>query len=587
MWKKSFTVLCSTVLAVVALLSITMPTQAAAPKSQPDLRALITNAVKSGQPRLVIPPGVYRIGPQRDEGSIIHIRNARNLEIIADGVTMVCTKRMRAIMLEESENVTLRGLTLDYDPLTFTQGKVVAMAEDKGWLDVKIDAGYPHILYDRIVICDPKTRFHKYGIDHLWGTKASWASAGVVRITRPDVARKVELGDLAALSGGQEMGDCHGITVENHCSNVVFRNVTIHCAPGMGLIDYNNETGIKMFGCKIIPGPKPVGATEERLLTTSWDGIQCNVARVGTQIEDCVIERCGDDSWSVPTREFKVVQSNGKTLLLSTWEGGPPLGALAMGDRLSLRRENGITNQAIQTVRAVKQDVEGKMSSLVEVTLGKELAAQPGEVLFNLDRSSKGFIYRNNRIYSHGRGALVKVGDGIIEGNTFRGSDKAIIVNCELSKGAGGVDNLIIRNNKVIETGHHQAMSWSDQAGAICLSAGMGGGKLNPAGSFRNILIENNIFDGVKGLNLFISSAKNVTVKNNRFLNALNTDPGKHNGADYGINSTAVVEVTQSEGVNFTGNVIQKLGPYAKRAVVIDPSAKNVTNVENGIRVAP
>ena len=34
-----------------------------------------------------------------------------------------------------------------------------------------------------------------------------------------------------------------------------------------------------------------------------------------------------------------------------------------------------------------------------------------------------------------------------------------------------------------------------------------------------------------------------------------------------------------------SGNVIENLGPFAKRAVLVDPSVQNVTNVESGVRV--
>lgn len=554
-------------------------------QTQGDLRALIQNAVVTRQSRLVIPPGVYRVSPQGNASVLIWISKARNLEIIADGVTMVCTRRMRAIQFDQCENVTLRGLTFDYDPLTFTQGKVVALAEDKGWFDVKLDAGYPQYLASRIVVCDPKTRFHKFGINHHWGTRASWAAPGVVRISEKGVAEGVDIGDPVALSAGQEQGAPHAITVENHCSDVIFRNVTIHCAPGMGLVDYNNETGIKMFDCRIVPGPRPAGATEERLLTTSWDGIQCQVARVGAQIENCVIERCGDDSWSVPTREFKVAERQGNKVLLSVWDGKPPAGVIRVGDRLIRRQGSDSAIQKVQSVQFVKRDVNGKTSTLIEVTFEQELPVEVGQYVFNLDCSSKGFIYRNNRIYSHGRGALIKVGDGLIEANTFRGSDKAIIVNCELAGGAGVADNLIIRNNTIIETGYHQAMPWSEQAGAICLSAGVGGGKLRAPGIFNDILIENNTFDRIKGLNLFIASSRNVTVKNNRFLNTHTTDTSRHNGADYRIAADAVIEVTQSNGVHFSGNTIEDMGPFAKHAVLVEPGAQNVTNVEQGVRV--
>lgn len=547
-----------------------------------DFRELVGRAVSAGCSQLVIPPGIYRVSPKGDEPVLLTIRKARNLEIVAEGVTVVATKRMRALMFEQCENVTLRGLTLDYDPLTFTQGKVIAIAPDQGSLDVEIDAGYPLLLLERIVICDPRTRFHKYGINHLWGTKASWVRPGIIRIVRHEVARNVDLGDLAALSGGQEAGVCHGITVENGCSNVVFRNVTIHCAPGMGVVDANNETGIRMFDCKIVPGPKPAGASQDRLLTTSWDGIQCNPARVGPQIENCRIERCGDDSWSVTARELKVVRRDGLTLRLQAPAGSPEDGGLRRGDRLLSRSPAGGEVRSIEALRIVRIELGGKSAAVIEATLDGELPIQTGQSVVNLDCASKGFVYRNNSIHSHGRGALIKTSDGLIEGNTFRGSDKAVVVNPE--SGSGGCDRLIIRGNSVIETGYHQAMPWSEQAGAVCLSS-RAGGALRPPGVFNEIVIESNTFERVKGLNLFISSARNVAVKNNRFRHTHRTDPGLHNGADVGIDASAVIRVTHSDGVDFSGNVIEQLGPFAAQAVLVTASAANVRGVTTGVRV--
>jgi hypothetical protein len=472
-----------------------------------DPRTLLTAAIARGDSRVVIPPGIYRLAPDKDAGIVWRIHDVHDVQIVADNVTIVCTKRVRALMLDHCQNVTLSGLTIDYDPLTFTQGKVTAIADDKSWMDIRLDAGYPQVLNDRIVICDPKTRFHKYGINHTWGTKASWSAPSIVRITLKGVANNVDVGDPIAMSGGSEGGAVHGITIEGNSSNVTLKNVTLHCAPGMGIIDTGSDVGMQLLGCKITLGPRPAGATEERLLTTSWDGIQCQPARVGARVEDCVIEHCGDDSWSVTGPNSK----------------GP-----------------------------------------------------------HPDYRSRGFIYRNNHIYSEGRGALVKVGDGLIEGNDFRGCDKAIIVNPETNSDSVSCDNLIIRNNVIHETGYHQAMPWSDQAGAICLSHG-----IRMPIVFHNILIEGNTFDSVKGLNLLISSAKDVVVKNNRFVNTHSTDPGRHNGADHNIDAKAVIVVSQSENVSFFGNVIEHMGPFADRAVVIGPGTKDVQGLETGIQVLP
>ena len=548
-------------LVLLALLGATMPARAA------DLREMLETAVKSGQKRLVIPPGEYRVGPRGDDQNLISLNNASDMEIIADGVTMICTKRMRALQLNHCRNFVLRGLTIDYDPLTFTQGTVSAMADDKSWLDVKLDAGYPRYLADRIVICDPKTRFHKRGINHLWGTKAAWNGPDTIRISRPDVAQNVDLGDPVALSAGQETGNCHGITVEAGSSGVVFQDVTLHCAPGMGLIDTGSEVGIVLQNFRITPGPKPAGATAERLLTTSWDGIQCQAARVGAKVENSVIERCGDDSWSVTSRDWEVWAREGDKLLFAK-----PATQLRVGD--TLQYQNGPTAKIVG-VADVSREKDGVTVTLSEISLDTPLPAQQGSHVANLNFSSAGFVYKNNRIASHGRGALVKVGDGLIEGNTFRISDKAVIVNPEVGGLDGGASHLIIRNNTIIETGYHQAMPWSDQAGAIGISAVIKGGELRPAGTFNDILIENNTFEGVKGLNLLITSARNVVVRNNRFLQTHQTEALNHNGADYKFNPYAIAELRNCDGVTFEGNTCEK-GPFTQKLVVVGQGVENV-----------
>ena len=89
-----------------------------------DFRPLLDNAVRKHLHQVVIPPGTYRLPPGID------IKDAKNLKIIADGVTLVCTRLSRALSFDNCANVTLRGMAVDYDPLPFTQGKVTAIAPD-------------------------------------------------------------------------------------------------------------------------------------------------------------------------------------------------------------------------------------------------------------------------------------------------------------------------------------------------------------------------------------------------------------------------------------------------------------------------
>ena len=83
-----------------------------------DLPSFIHQRVKAGEKRIVVPPGRYRIKPQNR----VHLtlRDLRDFEIIADGVEVICTETTRAISISNCHHFTLRGLTIDYDPLPFT-----------------------------------------------------------------------------------------------------------------------------------------------------------------------------------------------------------------------------------------------------------------------------------------------------------------------------------------------------------------------------------------------------------------------------------------------------------------------------------
>ena len=285
--------------------------------SAADLRGLIRIAVANKQRRVVIPPGVYRMAPEAGSQVHLSISKARPLVSLRRGVTMVCTRRTRALQFDECENVTLQGLTIDYDPLTFTQGRVIGVGEDKSWIDVKVDAGYPRALYTRIEVYDPKTRFHKRYVNHLWGAKCSWNDPHVIRVTRPELAENIEAGDLISLSAGPEKGGLdHGVVITKS-ANTTFRDVTVHCAPGMGIVEGAGEGGTSLLNCKIAPGPKPTGANSARLLSTSWDAILHSLIRKGPRVEGCTIENAGDDSWSISSPDYLVLGSRDDTLMIA------------------------------------------------------------------------------------------------------------------------------------------------------------------------------------------------------------------------------------------------------------------------------
>lgn len=545
-----------------------------------DFRPLVQKALQNGEKRIVIPPGVYRLEPAAGQGVLWTLRNVHDVEIIADGVTLIGTKLTRALMLDRCRSVTLQGLTIDYDPLPFTQGAIAAVAEDKSWIDIQIHPGYPRRPYSRIDLVDPQTRFRKKGMPFLWGTKATLRAPDTVRIALKGIGEAASPGDLASLSTGPEENlPPHAATIEN-CAAITLRNVTVHSAPGMGILECDGEGGNRYLNCKVVRGPRPPGATQERLLTTSWDALQSKCTRVGPLVENCIIEEAGDDSWSVQSSDYLIIKGDGAHLTLAfrdEWTEGLQIGdhirAALDGPQAQITARKIVRREAADLAPDVLEKLKAAppyslwsvSSKCLEITLDRDSPFPPGASVFSPDRQGNGFIFRNNKIHSSGR-VLIKAG-GLIENNVLDTAHNLTVSPEVPGDAAAGIKNLIIRGNTIRQSGYFCPAPWSAAAGAISITAAAAPPRLRPAGVFENIRIENNTLEGICGPNLVVTSARGVIVRNNRFLNTQQVK-SKNTGESYHVALDSILWMKQCENVEVKDNAIPNPGPFAGQAIV-------------------
>lgn len=545
-----------------------------------DFRDQVRDALKNGEKRIVIPPGVYRLDP-RSGGELWELSGVKDVEIIADGVTLIGTKLIRALEIFQCSGLTIRGLTVDYDPLPFTQGEVIAEATDGNSVDVRIHAGYPKKPYSRIDVIDPKTRYRKKGMPFLWGTKAEMIADDVVRIRLDGLAKAAKKGDLVSLSTGQEMGAPHAISIDQS-ERVSLKNVTIFSASGMGILEADGEGGSSFTGCRIVPGPKPPGATEERLLSSSWDAFQSKTILKGPLVENCEISHAGDDSWSVQSSDFLVLKCDGNEVVLASRDefttgvrDGDRLRKSVKGEeakvlsrRMIDRKDAGLSEEVMEKLaRAKTWDMWKVGPKCIVATLDQAAEMKAGDSVYSPDRMGNGFIFRNNRIHSPGR-VLLKAG-GLMEGNLLD-TPHALVICPELpDQAAAGIENLVIRKNVIRNGGWFCAAPWSSQAGIISLTAAEEGKQLHTEAIYRNVVIEDNLVEGGLGPSLVASSADGLIVRNNRFVSPMQ-EPSPDTGASYGIPKNAVVWISKCPGVKYEGNEIEKAGAFAGEAVILN-----------------
>ncbi len=106
-----------------------------------DLQKFIDAEVQAGRKRIVVPPGRYRVTPRHRQHLVL--RGLSNVQVIADAVEMICTETTRALTVTRCTNVTVRGLTIDYDPLPFTQGRITGFSKGKKVHEIELLDGYP------------------------------------------------------------------------------------------------------------------------------------------------------------------------------------------------------------------------------------------------------------------------------------------------------------------------------------------------------------------------------------------------------------------------------------------------------------
>ena len=115
-------------------------TKAAQRDAARKLLADLKRAIGRKDARFVVPPGHYRFeAAARPE---LTISDVSNLEIAAAGATF-WFESPAGLKFNNCRNVTVRGLTLDYDPVPFSQGVIVAMNAPQNYVVLRIIDGFP------------------------------------------------------------------------------------------------------------------------------------------------------------------------------------------------------------------------------------------------------------------------------------------------------------------------------------------------------------------------------------------------------------------------------------------------------------
>ena len=537
------------------------------------------DAYRGKRGSIVIPRGTYQIAPPPRAGSHLNFHDMADFEIDARGVNFVFTDvTLGGIEFVNCRAVHLHGATIRHEVPPFTQGTVESIAPDRTWYTLRIDAGYPKNFDDPKYfpaaplgcLFDAKTRRLKSGISDIGARKVERLSGSVFRLYGGGAE---SVGDLAAFRGSGRPG----ITLMN-CSQMDIRDVTIHNSGMFGVLESRGE-GRNHYSVTIQRGAPQSGARTDPLYSTCADGLHSTSMRKGPVLENCSFEGMPDDGIAIHGIYSLVLKGAGDRLVInkSSFQAGDPLflfdvagspAGEAVVRSVTPAPDFNNTRQSQRTTVA-----NNTAGPYFEIALDRRLSADFDYLCSNPAALGSGYILRNNTIQNHrARGMLLKAHNGLVEGNTIDGSSTSgIVVSPELWWNEACYSrNVIIRNNTVRNLPDNPR-----SYGAILVAAVANQYVPVPGYGHQHIVLEGNQIENINGVNLLITSAQDVTVRNNRFINAQRvTRPA--GGAKWGEDPGALIYITEAKDVRIEGNSVSGLGPANRRLVQTTSTATQI-----------
>lgn len=500
------------------------------PGEDADLQQAILEAYYAGYKEIVIPPGTYRLKPQ--DRIHLNFRNLEDVTIVARDVEIICTETTRALNIENCRNLHIIGLTIDYDPLPFTQGWIRDMAPDKSWIEVEIIGGYPKdgLLGDKLEILDPATKILR--TETYYGTTVEKVGDGRYRVYKSGSYRYSpsmhweQVGDIAIIDVGYAPGGSvpHAIYTTNS-EGLILEEVTVYASPTFAF----NENSSATHYLRNVVDRRPleedlVPRDFMRLRSANADAFHAWWPTKGPIIEECRAFFMGDDAVNITGKYHYVASASGDQIRVA------PYGDLDIkpGDQLEIvtydgRKITDVTVIAIEPAGTLTADertflanqymrtaIKEQLSDVYVLTLDRKVPVPRGSMLQALSQLPGDFAVINNHFgYNRSRGILIKGRSGIISGNIVEETwDYAIEIAPEYYWFEGGTsEDLRITGNTI------------KNARSISIVVSAFGGQswvMAPSGLHRNITIENNVITGGPLPGIVVTSTQDLVLSNNR-----------------------------------------------------------------------
>lgn len=307
------------------------------------------------------------------------------------------------------------------------------------------------------------------------------------------------------------MYDAAGFTFSG-CENVYVDGVNLYSCPGMAFV-VSETTGFyaNRFSAVL--------RNEDRRMTATADGYHIVSCLGEVSVTNSIIENTHDDALNIKSgywytlsdynsseRKFTVSKKTGANLLSET------------GDTIEFYDSSSFELLGVFTVTGVEGNASSMTISVKERISGNVDWSRA--MMTNVSKVAK-FTFRNNIVRNkRNRGVLIQVRDAVISDNAFvnvgHGSMQ-IASSLDIYNETTVPRNITVKNNKFINNGY--LLSEGLRGDISCFAIGSEA-VVAPAGTVKDITIENNYFSNSGNASISLRGVGESTVKDNLFYNS-------------------------------------------------------------------
>lgn len=528
-------------------------------------QTLMDNKIEAGT-TIEFEKGVYHFHPEKAHEQFCYISNhndelsriafpifdADGITIEGNGSTFIFHGRLIPFWMENSKDVRVNNITIDFDVAFHSEGVVVATNEAEKSVDIKFSDEYPYEIRNgkiyfikpyyqhdlgQVMFYDPKTggpsyqtenhaltvssiskdavRFnpkdYKYKTDskerHIGG-RGSLNALEAVEIS-PNVVRfygqrkaMPPVGMILTTKGGQDVNRFAPAFKGHNVTNFNAENVTVHHAGGMAFL-FENCENIDIYKSKVVP-------SNGRVVSSTADATHFVGCRGKVSLRDCVFHGQLDDAMNVHGTYQEVMDVLDKHTVGVRMGHYQQLGfQLAKpGDKIGVvRLSESFHAYETLTVKSVKF-INGRYQ---RITFNEELPSRisDADLLENLSAYPEVLVENCDMSRNRARGILLSTPVKTVIRNNYFGTEMtAILLPVESSSWyeSGNATNVLIEGN-----------TFQD-----CVTGGMDAAVIrfvtddeSPNTAFSNIEIKNNTFNHIDNLVLEVSNVDGLLFEGN------------------------------------------------------------------------